>query len=139
MSLLEKAKLLRENAEDPRQRVIIYGDSGVGKSTLAAQLASQYKLHWFDLDSGSEVLFTAVPEQYWGNIMLYDNIADLPENPRGAKLIDRAIRPAQKTCFCKAHGAIAKLSAVGKIEVSTCIPCGKELDRYWIFDTTNLT
>jgi hypothetical protein len=139
MSLLEKARLLRENQEDPRQRVLIYGDSGTGKSTLAAQLASEYKLHWFDLDSGSEVLFTAVEEKYWGNINLYDNIADLPENPRGSKLMDRAIRPENKTTFCKAHGAIALTDALGKITTPTCTRCGKDVTKYHTFDTTNLT
>lgn len=139
MSLLEKAKMLRENQEDPRQRVMIYGDSGTGKSTLAAQLAAEYKLHWFDLDSGSEVLFTAIPEEHWGNVILYENIEDLPENPRAAKLVDKAIRPQKKTPFCKAHGALAELDALGKIKISTCTVCGKDITKYHILDTTNLT
>lgn len=139
MNLEEHAAALAAEDKDPRQRVLIYGDSGSGKSTLAAQLASQYKLHWFDLDHGSEVLFTAVPREYWKNIALYNNIADLPENPRGAKLIDRIIRTGRTTHFCKAHGAIAEKDKLGNITVSTCAVCGKDKTKYHSFSVDGLT
>lgn len=138
MNLLQKAQMLRANEEDPRQRVLIYGDSGTGKSTLAAQLASQYKLHWFDFDSGSEVLFTAIPQQYWHNIDVY-TVADLPENPRAAKLADRVVRPDTATTFCSAHGAIAQRNNLGQIAATTCTLCGKDASKYVTFDTSKLT
>lgn len=113
MNLLEKAKRLAAQQHDSPQRVLIHGDSGTGKTTLVAQLAKKYNLHLFDLDAGHNVIYTAVPQQYWGNVNVYE-VEDLPDNSRAAKLIDKAIRPETITTFCTQHGEVGCSKCKGK-------------------------
>jgi hypothetical protein len=52
------------------QRVLAFGDSKTGKTTLAAELAKIFKVHWFDLENGSKPLFK-LPKEQQDNIELY--------------------------------------------------------------------
>lgn len=115
MNLMEKAQLLAAKKFDNPQRVLIYGDSGAGKTTLALQLAKKYKVHLFDLDAGHQVAFTSLDPQYWSNIELYE-VEDTPDNARAAKLMDKAIRPATITKFCVEHGEVGCPKCKGKPE-----------------------
>jgi hypothetical protein len=63
---------------------------------LAAQLARKFTLHWFDIESGSAYILGALPKEFWGNVNLY-NVADLPDNPRALKLMDKVLRPMLAT------------------------------------------
>lgn len=47
---------LTENHQVPTQKVLVTGLSGTGKSTLVAQLAEKYQLHWIDLERGVNTL-----------------------------------------------------------------------------------
>lgn len=124
-TLLQRAQVLAQKKEDQPQRVCIYGDSGTGKTTLALQLASLgYNIHLFDIDVSVQTAFTSVPQQFWGNVNVYD-VVDTPDNARAAKLIDKAIRPYNSVTFCNEHGEV------------NCVKCkGKE---FTIFDTNKLT
>ena len=127
MNLLEKAKQLEARKEDNPQRVLIYGDSGTGKTTLAALLAQKYKLHFFDLDAGHQALFTAVSPEHWENVFLYE-VEDTPENPRATRLIDKVIRPDVAVKVCYAHGTVMPCSICGKANP----------DAYYEFSTKGL-
>lgn len=131
-TMLEIAAKLRaaqlgsdDNVGSRPQRVLVYGDSGTGKTSLIAGLAAAgYRVHLFDLDIGSDVLFAALEPQHWENVVIYQ-VADLPENPRAAKLMDKVVR-LQPSWFCAEHG-----------QPGLCTECGdpkKNPDKYNVFD-----
>lgn len=127
MNLLERAKQLQSRNEDNPQRVLIYGDSGTGKTTLAALLAEKYKVHFFDIDAGHQALFTALKPEFWQNVELYE-VQDVPENPRASKLLDKVMRPDSSVTVCHDHGA-----------VMPCTVCGKsDMSKYYVFSTKDL-
>lgn len=61
------------------QKVIIYGESGTGKSLMAMLLAQKYKLLYMDLENGSDVVELVNPD-WWDNINLV-TIQDTPKKP----------------------------------------------------------
>lgn len=83
------------------QRILVFGDSKTGKSTLAAQLAENYDLDWFDLENGHDVLFKLpIPAQERINLF---HIPDTKTWPIAIETITKIVK-GEKVMICKMHG-----------------------------------
>ncbi len=81
-------------------RVILFGGPKTGKSLIAGRLAEFYKLIWFDLENGHEVLFQLSPEQQ-ENIELIE-IPDTRSYPIAIETILKVVKGP--VSICEAHG-----------------------------------
>lgn len=109
MKLSDRVRLLAEantatggSVEQP-QTAIVYGPPKSGKTTLAAQLAKRYNVHWLDIEKGSQTLFTAVPPEYMDNFHLYI-IPDEQNTPTAIRLVTKILGTRGTTRFCELHG-----------------------------------
>jgi hypothetical protein len=82
-------------------RVLAFGDSKTGKSTLASWLASQFYLDWFDLENGSSVLYK-LPAEQQERINLI-KIPDTKDWPIAIETINKVVR-GTKGIICHMHG-----------------------------------
>lgn len=85
---------------DP-QRVSIMGLPGTGKSSLAAALAAEFNLIWFDLENGKEILFKLPPE-HQARINLI-HLKDSANFPVAADTMMQLFK-YQKGSICHEHG-----------------------------------
>lgn len=96
------------------QKVLLTGMSGTGKSTLAAQLASNYHLIWIDLEQGG-VTLTKLPLTYQENIDIIA-IPDSASFPIASATLTTLFKNG-KAIICHAHGkdncAICKKDNLG--------------------------
>lgn len=105
-------KLTASGVMEKPQSVLIYGPPKSGKSTLAAQLGKKYNLIWIDIDKGGQVLFTAVPKEFWKNIELIEMV-DTNANPRAIKALVTFFKQGMMhqgtipLAFCERHGDIS--------------------------------
>ena len=94
------------------QKVAILGLPGSGKTTLAAQLATKFRLHWIDIERGSAPLFKLPPEAQ-ANVELY-TLPDSASYPIAADTLVSFFKNG-KMNVCRAHGknecAVCKKSA----------------------------
>lgn len=96
------ANLAKKEVPEKPQTVMVYGAPKTGKSALVGQLAKKYKLYWFDIDRGSQVLFTAVPREFWKNIELIE-IKDSQDEPRGIRSLNKLFKSKAIVNFCAEH------------------------------------
>lgn len=82
-------------------RVVVYGPPKVGKTQLVGSLASQFKLIWFDLESGYNTLLKLPPEQQ-ANIELI-GIPDSKVYPIAVETLLKAFS-GRKGTICDEHG-----------------------------------
>lgn len=124
-------KLAAQEIPEKPQSVLIYGPPKTGKSTLAAQLAKKYNLIWIDVDMGGQVLFTAIPKEYWSRVELIQ-VVDTNESPRAIRMLNKFFKagmiatgvPTIPLAFCEIHGdiqcaACAKLPPAFKVNPAT--------------------
>jgi hypothetical protein len=94
------------------QKVAIIGLPGSGKTTLAAALASKFKLHWIDVERGSVALFK-LPAEAQANVDLIQ-LPDSASYPIAADTLANFFKLG-KMNVCHAHGkhecAICKKTA----------------------------
>lgn len=86
------------------QRVLVTGLPGSGKTTLVADLAAMYRLHWIDVEHGAETLLKLSPAAQ-ANI----NLISLPDSasyPIAADTLAQLFR-AGKANICHAHGKVS--------------------------------
>lgn len=83
------------------KRVLVYGPPKVGKSQLVSTLAEKHKLLWFDLESGSDVLYKLPPEQQ-ANVFLV-KVPDSNSNPQAIDTMLKVFKRA-KGEICHSHG-----------------------------------
>lgn len=83
------------------KRMLVYGPPKVGKSQLVSSLASKYKLLWFDLEAGSDVLYKLPPEAQ-ANI----NLIIIPDRKTDPVAIDTMTKVFRRAVgdICWAHG-----------------------------------
>jgi hypothetical protein len=85
------------------QRVAVVGLPGSGKTTLVAQLASQFKLHWLDIENGAETLLK-LPTTSQENIDLI-KLPDSASYPIAADTLAQLFKSG-KAEICHAHGKV---------------------------------
>jgi len=85
-------------------RVLIFGAPKSGKTQLAASLASQYKLLWFDLENGYGTLLK-LPKSHQENIELI-RIPDSKTFPIAIETMLKVIT-GSKVTICDEHGKVA--------------------------------
>lgn len=103
-------------------RIIIYGGPNTGKSLIAGKLAECYKIIWFDLENGHEVLFS-LPESYQKRIELID-IPDTRSFPIAIETVLKAVKT--KVSICEEHGKVG------------CMICRREDKEFIDIDLPNL-
>lgn len=120
---LTEFKQLKGNY-DP-QRVLILGLPGTGKSTLAAALANEYNLIWFDLENGKESLYKLPPDAQARINLIH--LADSATYPIAADTMMQLFK-YQRGKICHAHGKLG------------CALCTKNApDAFDSVDLTTLT
>ena len=95
---------LTQAKQSKAKRVLIYGESMTGKTTLAGTLAEKFKVIWFDLEKGYESLLK-LPESMQENIEL---IA-VPDTKIYPIAIETMLKVFQnkEVFICEAHGKVA--------------------------------
>jgi SpoVK/Ycf46/Vps4 family AAA+-type ATPase len=86
------------------KRVLIYGESMTGKTTLAGTLAAKYKMIWFDLEKGYESLLK-LPAAAQENIEL---IA-IPDSKIYPIAIETFLKvfTGKEVFICEEHGKVS--------------------------------
>jgi len=84
-------------------RLLIYGMSKSGKSTLAATLAKDYHMIWIDLENATETL-VKLPDEYKRNIDII-RIPDSASNPVACNTLLNLLK-FRKADICLKHGLI---------------------------------
>lgn len=100
MKLSEAARLSSEAPWEP-QKILVFGDSKTGKSTLAGALASKFIIDWFDLENGHKVLFKLHPE-FMERINLF-KIPDTKTWPIAIETISKVVK-GDAGKICRMHG-----------------------------------
>jgi len=95
---------LTDYSTSTRTKVLVYGPPKSGKTALVGKLASDYKLHWFDLESGIKTLLNPamLDPKFRSNINVL-NIPDHRMNPIAIDTIREVFRGGLKT-VCFTHG-----------------------------------
>ena len=86
-------------------KVVIYGDSGVGKTELASKLAKHWNLIVLDLDNSLET-YQKLPTE-WQERITYIGIKEDVENPKAFMTIDHLLTSKTAVKYCVEHGRIS--------------------------------
>ncbi len=86
------------------ESIILYGAPKTGKTLLAGQLASDFTLHWFDLENGIQTLATQLPQEYKKNVNVIQ-IPDTKNSPVAANAMWKILQGVP-TKLCYLHGKI---------------------------------
>lgn len=86
------------------KRVLIYGESMTGKTTLAGTLAAKYKMIWFDLEKGYEALLK-LPNSTKENIELIA-IPDSKIYPIAIETLLKVFT-GKEVLICETHGKVS--------------------------------
>lgn len=97
-------KKLSQCAPEEALKLIIYGASFTGKSTVVSKLASDFNLIWFDLENGHRVLFKLPPEQQ-DKITLV-KLKDTRSYPIAIETVLKVVK-GKPVSICDKHGKIA--------------------------------
>jgi hypothetical protein len=102
-----------------RQKVLIYGPPKTGKTALAGKLASNYKLHWIDLENGIKTLLNpaVLAPEHRKNV----NVINVPDHRLYPVAIDtvRDVLKGGSKRICHNHGKV------------NCPLCAKQSDAAW--------
>lgn len=117
------------------KRVLIYGESMTGKTTLAGTLSSKYKMLWFDLEKGYESLLK-LPTASQENIELIA-IPDTKIFPIAIETLLKVFT-GKEVFICEEHGKVSCpiCKKAGATETRVCL---NELDTDWIVVIDSLT
>lgn len=117
------------------KRVLVYGESMTGKTTLAGTLAANFKILYFDLEKGYESLLK-LPAASQENIELIA-IPDTKIFPIAIETILKVFT-GKEVFICEEHGKVAcpLCKKEGKPEVRVCL---NELDESTVVVIDSLT
>jgi AAA domain-containing protein len=120
---------LLETSDDEVEHVILYGQSGKGKTTLAGLLSEFFNVLWLDGDKGMTALLNNLPPELIKRIHPI-KIPDNTANPILAGTILRLITGRQ-TWVCREHGAALCPSCVSASKEKTTIALNL-LPKNWV-------
>jgi adenylate kinase family enzyme len=117
------------------KRVLIYGESLTGKTTLTGTLAAKYKMLWFDLEKGYESLLK-LPTKSQENIELIA-IPDTKIFPIAIETMLKVFT-GKEVFICEEHGKVA-CPVCKKTQAAETRICLNELDENWVVVLDSLT
>ena len=110
--------------------ILIYGDSGCGKTRLAATAATipaLNKIYYIDLENGSDtILNMGLPDEALGKIQLY-KICDTRKDPHAMSTMLKMFSARDDISLCEEHGRI------------NCLECTRAKKPTQIFNLTKMT
>lgn len=110
--------------------ILIYGDSGCGKTRLAATAATipaLNKIYYIDLENGSDtILNMGLPDEALGKIQLY-KICDTRKDPHAMSTMLKMFSAREDIVICEEHGRI------------NCLECTRAKKPTQIFNLTKMT
>ena len=128
MDLLALSKKYKE--EPKNQSILIYGDSGVGKSRTAATVALipwVERVFWLDLDNSMETLFHMnLPDSAMKKIIPF-RMGDTRKEPYVLNTIQKMYSSTTDLSLCEEHSRM------------NCLACGKAKLPFQSFNMTSLT
>jgi hypothetical protein len=95
---------LTDREDSLRERVVAYGPPKSGKTELAARLAEEFNLHYFDLENGYKPM-RKLPQAWQDRINLY-SIPDSKVFPIAIETMLKIV-PGTSVTFCIKHGKVA--------------------------------
>ena len=87
------------------QTILLYGESGTGKTLKVGRLAKYFNLVWFDLENGMATLVTHLSKEEKQKIEAI-RIPDSKSNPIAIQTLVKLFTKAGKHKVCDAHGRI---------------------------------
>lgn len=126
---------LTEAKASKAKRVLIYGESMTGKTTLAGTIAEKYKVIYFDLEKGYESLLK-LPQSAQENIELIP-IPDTKIFPIAIETLLKVFT-GKEVFICEAHGKVA-CPICKKESLPETRVCLKELDESYVVIIDSLT
>jgi len=126
---------LTEAKSSKAKRVLIYGESMTGKTTLAGTLASKYKILFFDLEKGYESLLK-LPEAAKENIELIA-IPDTKIFPIAIETMLKVFT-GKEVFICEEHGKVSCPICKKNSAAETRV-CLNELDTDTVVVVDSLT
>ena len=110
--------------------ILIYGDSGCGKTRLAATAATipaLNKIYYIDLENGSDtILNMGLPDEALGKIQLY-KICDTRKDPHAMSTMLKIFSAREDISLCEEHGRI------------NCLECTRAKKPTQTFNLTKMT
>lgn len=110
--------------------ILIYGDSGCGKTRLAATAATipaLNKIYYIDLENGSDtILNMGLPDEALEKIQLY-KICDTRKDPHAMSTMLKMFSAREDISLCEEHGRI------------NCLECTRAKKPTQIFNLTKMT
>lgn len=86
-------------------KVLLYGESGTGKSTAAAHLADHRPIIYLDLEGTSKLLIETLSEEALDNLN-YVQVPDHPKMPIGIQILYNFFSGTQPLHVCEEHGRV---------------------------------
>lgn len=126
---------LTEAKASKAKRVLIYGESMTGKTTLAGTIAEKYKVIYFDLEKGYESLLK-LPQSAQENIELIP-IPDTKIFPIAIETLLKVFT-GKEVFICEAHGKVA-CPICKKESLPETRVCLNELDESYVVIIDSLT
>jgi len=128
MDLLALSKKYKE--EPKNQSILIYGDSGVGKTRTAATVARipwVERVFWLDLDNSMETLFhMSLPDSAMKKIIPF-RMGDTRKEPYVLNTIQKMYSSTTDLSLCEEHSRM------------NCLACSKAKLPFQSFNMTSLT
>ena len=116
------------------QTILLYGESGTGKTLKVGRLAKYFNLLWFDIENGMATLITHLTKEEKHKIEAV-KIPDSKSNPIAINTLVRIFTKPGIHKVCDAHGKIGcTVCKTGFTEVSL-----DKLDTSWIVVIDSLT
>ena len=115
---------LTDKVASPTHRVLIFGAPKSGKTQLAASLASQYNLIWFDLENGYGTLLKLPPNEQERIELI--SIPDSKIFPIAIETMLKVVT-GNEVSICEEHGKVSCPICIKDSKQATKI-CLKELD-----------
>lgn len=111
--------LLTEFPTTARTKVLVFGAPKTGKTALVGKLASKFRLHWLDLESGVKTLLNPaiLAPEFRKNV----NVINIPDHrlyPIAIDTVRDVLRGGLKK-ICNAHGKV------------NCPICAKDTKALW--------
>lgn len=126
---------LTQAKQSKAKRVLIYGESMTGKTTLAGTLAEKFKILYFDLEKGYESLLK-LPQQAQENIELFQ-IPDTKIFPIAIETLLKVFT-GKEVFICEEHGKVA-CPICKKASAPETRVCLSELDESYVVVIDSLT
>lgn len=135
-SLIQIPNML-ESEDHEFEHVIMYGDSGTGKTTLCGLLAEFYNILWFDGDKG----LTAIRNNLHPELLKRIRTVRIPDSTANPIFVDTMLRviTGRQVSICMPHGVVDCPYCKFKEEAKKITVALSNLPKNWIVVQDSLT